>query len=271
MTFEAIYQGISKAIKEHYSFTALEKKMLDSIIKQINSNSSFTGGKLTDLNKTAGRIVTDGIRDFTQSDQYQQSIARFLSSVGDLGSDRIGIYKKDGASINPSDVNSAQKLVINEYLDSMNESGLNARYNQLLRNQIYNNIRQGASQSQIAADLRTNIVGKANAPSNLERYVTNISQTAADAYNSVIDKEVYQQFGSRVAGYRIVGSLIDTSSPQCRSFVEDYNREISIKDIDKFIIFAKENGADKKLTKENLPVLRLHVGCRHSFTPYFKI
>jgi hypothetical protein len=134
-----------------------------------------------------------------------------------------------------------------------------------MRRLIYDSIRNNLSQSDLLKSVESKIVSKKE-PSDFKKYYKSATMQAADAYTSVLDAEIYKKFKSRITAYRITGTIIETSSEQCKSFINDYNRQIKIGDeLNNFIKFAIEEGASKDLTAENLPLKKLHFNCRHQF------
>ena len=124
-------------------------------------------------------------------------------------------------------------MAINEYLDRMNEFGLNTKFNQTIRELIYNNIRLGNSLSDINKIIDKNIAGKDKAL--FKKYYTQNTQIARTAYSSIINQEIVNKNKSRIKGFTITGTLIDNSSPQCKKFVE-LGRSLTIETIKKEIM-----------------------------------
>jgi hypothetical protein len=92
------------------------------------------------------------------------------------------------------------------------------------------------------------------------------AQQAADSYSGAINKKLLETF--KYDGLLITGSLIDTSSPQCRYAIVDLNGRISR---DNWPEVVAHSTAKYPLilgtTFDNVPINRLHWGCRHSFFP----
>lgn len=271
MTYNDIIAQIKSVSKDSIKLTDIEKKMLEEVIKAINEGLLTSGGKITGLSSSAGSLITKGIKNFYASKPYQNSVASLLRRIDDISANKSSLYKDANLDFSKSSVSQSQSLVINEMLDTLNESGLNSQFNQSLRKLIYDNVRLGTSQSTLEKTLKLQIES-GKAPSKLANYINQTAVQAADAYSSIIDREVFKANKDKVTHYRIVGSLIDTSSKQCRRFVEEFDREIPVgKELNNFINYAIENGASPTLTADNLPVLKLHFGCRHSFVPIIKL
>lgn len=268
MDFEQIYKKISASGKQSYK--QFEKDFLKALLEEINQSVTTRGGDIVGTTKSSGRIVTDAIKKFYQSSAYKNSIMKILRDIQVIGDVKAGVYKDADMEISKSSITNPQKVVIDEFLDSVNDNGLNSRFNQTYRKLIYDNIRVGASQTALKAELQKLIIS-GKAPSAMARYVQNTAIQTADAYSAIIDREVFNSYANRVTHYRIVGSLIETSSPQCRYAVENFDREIPIDKLDVLFAIAEENGLIEGTNAENLPVNKLHWGCRHQFVPIIKI
>lgn len=268
MDFEQIYKKISAAGGKN--FKQFEKDFLKALLDEINESVTTRGGDIISTTKSSGRIVTDAIRKFYQSSAYKNSIMKILRDIQVIGDVKSGVYKDADMEISKSSITNPQKVVIDEFLDSVNENGLNSRFNQTYRKLIYDNIRVGASQTALKAELQKLIIS-GKAPSAMSRYIQNTAIQTADAYSAIIDREVFNAYADRVTHYRMVGSLIDTSSPQCRYVVEVFDREIPVDRLNEVFAIAEDNGLIDGTTAENLPVNKLHWGCRHQFVPIIKI
>jgi hypothetical protein len=263
-------EKILSSISKDLDINEIEEGLLKELKKELDKSLTVTGGNVTGINKTAGNIIKNAIKNFYNSDKYQKSIAGILKNIEVASDSKRTFYKDKGLEVSKSALTKQQALVVGEYLDNLSESGLNSKFNQTLRRLIYDSIRGNQSQAELTKSLQSKIKS-GKAPSELNKYVRSATIQAADAYTSIVDKEIFNKFEDRITGYRIVGTLIETSSPQCRSFVEDYGRQIKIgTELNNFINFAIEEGASEELTAKNLPVLKLHYGCRHQFVPYIE-
>lgn len=246
----------------------LRKVFEEQIAASIERSLTTSRGRVTGLVDSGGQIVKKAITDFVKTKAYKDGLTALLRNVNDVPAVKAGIYKKAGLNISVSSVTSAQKLAINEFMDAMNEDGLNARFNQILRTSIYASVKEGLSQADLVKKINESMV-RGNTPI-LESHVTDIARTAADSYSKAIDQEVLDKYKDRVTHIRVVGSLIDSSSPQCRQAVEKYDREIPMDKINEWIAFAKKHGGNPDLTINNLPTLGGHYGCRHQWIPIIK-
>lgn len=158
-----------------------------------------------------------------------------------------------------------EKLVVNEIIEALTGNGLNAGFIQPLRDLIYRQIAAGSSQRQLTAIIKEWVIGDKNM-GHFGSYVTQTAQTAVDAYPAMINKKLMQTFDYPYL--LMTGSLIKTSSPQCRRVVNVYDGVISRKtwstDIEPL---ADRNGLINNTNFDNVTFNKLHWGCRHEFTP----
>ena len=267
MTHEDIYTKISNIATDNFNIKDIEKLLLNEILGNVRKGLNTSNNKVTGLTKSAGRMVSDSIRALYDTNQYKNSLASLLSDVQGLGVSKLGVYAGDGLNVAISDLSEAQSVAYDSLLDSLNESGLNQRFNQPIRQLIYQNVRDGSSQTMLEKAIRSFVLTEKGSKSELNRYINSVSIQSADAYSSAIDQEVYTRYRTRITDIRVVGSLIDTSSRQCRRAVLVYNREIPIDKLDEWIGYAKENGGAQTLNSDNLSSLKAHYGCRHQFVP----
>lgn len=263
------HQDIVKAInKAGDDFSDFEKELLTGIYSQIEKSLETRGGKIVGIEGSAGGAITKAIRDFTKTEVYKTTISDFLKNVGKISDDKLSVYKDQGFNIPKTDITQTQRIVISEYLDALNEDGLNSRFNQALRTLIYDNIRLGVSQNELEKTLRQSIVS-GKEPSELGKYIKQTSVQAADAYSKVIDNQVFIKYKNRITGFNIIGSLIETSSEQCKEAVEKYDRYLTINEM-RELLKKYEGKTIKGTTVDNVAARGLHFACRHSIVPVIK-
>ena len=246
-----------------------EIKQLETLLNYILQENIIIGtnriGQKLELSKPTDEIVKRSLKEFYNSKQYKNSVAKYLINVRNLSEIKEKLYAKDGMTIDKSSISNAQKLAISEHLAYLEESGLNASFNQPLRQLIYTNINQGISQNGLEQKLKTYIAGGNDESGKLSRYVKQVAIQGADAYTSILDQKITDKYYDKITGYIVTGSLIETSSPQCKYCVKDLNRLITKKDFEE--IKKRSVGLIDGTTFKNLPTNKLHWGCRHTFTP----
>ncbi|CAA7196743.1 hypothetical protein [Chryseobacterium potabilaquae] len=240
----------------------LENSLVALLIENISENINMVNRKL-EFSNTTDSIVKKSLKKFYNTKVYRESLTKYLTKIEDISQLKRAAYQKKGLFIQSSEINPLQKLAIDEHLSYLNENGLNARFNQMLRKIIYSNIYAGRSQNQLEAELK-NVISQKEA---LSKYIKQTLMQGADAYTSIIDQKITDKYIDNLTGYTMVGSLIESSSPQCRYCVEKLKRNIKKEDWKAVKEIASQNGLMEEAEFKNLPTHKLHYGCRHQFTP----
>jgi len=269
MSFEEIVNNIQNITDDSINLVALEELFFQNLFEDIQMRIITRGGIITELEKPAGSIITKSVKSFTNSNQYRNSIAVLLRNIKTESENKVNLYKQEGFKIKTTELNKPQLLAIDSYIDNLNTTGLNSELNQPLRRLIYDNIKRGSSQRQIENAIKDSLkFGEID--SKFSKYVKNSAINVADAYTSIVDQNIVDNYKDEIKGYRIVGTIIDNSSKQCRMALRSMKGFISFKEIDQWIKIAKENGGDKGLDRWNLPTRKSHFGCRHQFIASLK-
>lgn len=216
-------------------------EFLQAVVDIINNNKAFTGrvgSFISDLNK-----ILDNAKKF-----YATAYGFNILTAG---------------------VTEVQKVVVNETVNQYLGNGLNANFAAPLRDAIFRNILAGASLRDVKQVLTEYIISGKDKSGKLGRYLVQTAQQATDSYTGAINQRLKKEF--EFTGYIISGSLIATSSKQCIYAVttseEGY---LSFKEWEKVLSIARNNPKARLIpgtTIDNLPLNKLHWGCRHDFTP----
>jgi hypothetical protein len=260
---EILVPNIKDLISEK-ELQQLENLLSTLLTENVILGTNRVAGKL-ELTATSAEIVKKTLRSFYNSNQYKKSIAKYLINVKNIGENNRSLYSDAGLKIEQSAISNNQKLAISEHLAYLEEAGLNANFNQPLRQIIYSNINAGISQNGLEAKLKEYISGGKDQSGKLSKYVKQVAIQGADAYNSILDQKITDKYIDKIKGFTVLGSLIETSSPQCQYCVKDLNRLITRDDFTE--IKKRAIGLIDGTTFENLPTNKLHWGCRHSFVP----
>lgn len=244
---------------------AMSSAAYEIMLKTINDTFDFKAGKLQpdkDFVKKLNKLTSE-VLDLIQSEpKFTGPVSQFVKRMTDI-SEAITDFQKSVNSVNVPAFETAKKIVIDEIIDKMLNNGLNQSFVQPVRDLIYQNATGGLSM----ADARTQIKAMSATNGKLGRYIEQTSIQAVDAYSGAINKKLLETFD--YDGQLITGSLIDNSSPQCRFAINILKGTITRENWPKVKeIGEKYYGWIEGTTFDNLPVNRLHWGCRHSFYPY---
>ena len=239
-------------------------KIIEGVIAK---NVDIIGGAPTQTETTVG-IAKESIRKFTQTKAYKESLMKFTYDTEKIVKNRLDAYGNEKMYVTRKEINAPLNMAINEYLATMEEFGLNTQFNQPIRKLILEGIRLKKPLSEINKSMNELIKGKSDNVGLFERYAKQNAQTAATAYSSIVDQVITDKYEERVKGYLVIGTDIETSTPQCKKCVE-LGRRISIETMKNTIIpLAIENGFTGTVKDVyKIPTLKLHFGCRREFIP----
>lgn len=237
---------------------------LDAIERNFDvKGGKIQGGKdfIRQLNKLSVQIV-----ELIQKEpKFTGPVSQFVRRLGSI-SDAITDFQKNINGITVPAFELAKNIVIDETVDQMLNNGLNQHFVQPLRSLIYQNVTSGLSLKQAKEQIKEYISGGNDESGKLGRYIEQTAIQAVDSYSGAINKRILETFD--MDGLLITGTLIDNSSPQCRYAINELNGTISREDWPKVKAHAtKRFPLIEGTTFDNLPMNRLHYGCRHSFFP----
>jgi hypothetical protein len=202
---------------------------------------------------------------------------KFTGRVGSFLVDLETISKNNKAfhstthnfDIGKAGVTEVQKMVVNEIINQMLGNGLNANFAAPLRDSIFRSILSGADMKEIRQVLQDYIISGQDQSGKLQQYMEQTAIHAVDAYTGAINQKLMDEF--QFTGFIISGSIIKTSSAQCIYAINhSEGGYLSFKEWEKVLIIAKNNPKARLIegtTLKNLPLNKLHWGCRHDFTP----
>lgn len=255
--------------------SVIEQDMIDAGYDFLVANLDVKGDVL-DVPKNFASLM-DGfitsILKIANSKPYEKILNNYL---GDLETIRKNIeaFQKDYNSIalNKPGIKNVQKVVIDEIINQYSENGLNTHFAAPLRDLIYNQVLGGMSQKEARLFLKDYIKGGKDESGKLSRYLTQTAQQGVDSYTGATNMKINKEF--EMTGYIISGSIIETSSTQCRKAIEMSKAGyLTFKEWEGILEIARNNGKARLIdgtTIDNLPLNKLHWGCRHEFTIVYK-
>lgn len=254
------------ALNEHAD--EMSSSAYEIMLQAIEDTFDIKAGKIIadkDFIKKLNQLTNDAIALFQTTPKFSGPVSQFVKRMSGI-SDAITVFQDNVNGITVPDFETAKKIVIDETLDQMLGNGLNQNFVQPLRDMIYQNVTSGSSLKEVRAQIKRFIQGGKDVSGKLGQYLEQTAIQAVDSYAGAINKKLLETFD--YDGLLITGSLIDTSSPQCRFAIEDLKGKITRDNWDEVKAHAGKNAPlIAGTTFDNLPVNRLHWGCRHSFYP----
>lgn len=244
----AAYTILLQAIEYNFDIKAGDIVVGKEFIKQLNQ-------------------LTIQVLDLIQSEpKFTGPVSSFVKRLQPI-SEAISDFQASTNGIKVPAFETVKNVVIDETIDKMLNNGLNQKFVVPLRDLIYQNSTSGGlSLADARIQIKEFIAGGKDVTGKLGQYVEQTAIQAVDAYSGAINTKILENFDMN--GLLITGSLIDNSSPQCRYAVEVLKGKITRENWSQVeAIGKKQSGWIEGTTFDNLPINRLHHGCRHGFYP----
>lgn len=202
---------------------------------------------------------------FTTNKQYKGVVSGYLKNFKSVTNLMTEFQKGQGFDIKQARFGFTQEIVMAEIINRFSENGLNPGFVQPMRQILFNNITGGTNKTEAMGQIKEYIAGGKDKTGKLGRYVEQTAQQGVDSYTGAINARIANTF--KIDTYIMSGSLIATSSEQCRYGIEKLGGIIDRADWPRIKAIAEKNGLIEGTTFDNLPFSRLHWNCRHDFTP----
>lgn len=247
---------------------SLEKQAYQLVLDFIDANLDVQNGRFV-ANDRATRALNQFpdlyLAALTELSDYQGAVGQYLKNLRDIASIMSDFNRADqGLDIRRANIGAVQELVVNEIINRYMENGLNPGFVQPLRQLLFSNIASGTNKMEAMHELRENIIGNKETPGKLWNYLEQTAQQGVDSYTGAINTRIMQTFD--INTMIVSGSLIATSSTQCRFVINELNGILDREDWPEVESIAGDELIEGT-TFDNLPFNKLHWGCRHEFTP----
>lgn len=247
---------------------SLERLAYQLVVDFVDNNVDVRNGRLV-YDETVLVALNDFVDRylgaFTTSQAYTGAVGQYLKSFKDVGQLMQRFQATQGLDLKKADLGAVQEVVVNEIVNRYSENGLNPGFVQPMREILFNNVTGGMNKTEALAHLQEYIAGGKDTSGKLHRYLEQTAQQGADSYTGAINTRIMQTF--QISTMVMSGSLIETSSPQCRYGIKELGGLIDRADWPDLKKLAEDNGLIAGTTFDNLSFNRLHWGCRHEFTP----
>lgn len=273
MTYEEYIKKLNK-LKEKAEravladLPSIEKMAYQIAADYVDSKLDTQGGKIV-ANEAALRALNNFADDylgaFTKNETYKGVVSGYLKNFKDISNLMTEFQKGQGLNVQQARLGFVQEIVVAEIVNRYSANGLNPGFVQPLRQILFNNITGGTNKTEAMAKLREYIDSGKDKTGKLGRYIEQTAQQGVDSYEGAINTRINQTF--KINTMIMSGSLIATSSPQCRYGIEKLGGIIDRGDWPRIKAIAEKNGLIPGTTFDNLPISKFHFGCRHSFTP----
>jgi len=223
-------------------------------------------------NLLANEVAAQGLGNFTdiylqtltELESYQGTVGQYLKNFKSIGDLMTEFQADNGVDVKQARLGAVQEVVVGEIVNQYSENGLNKGFVQPLREILFKNVSGGLNKRRAIEQLHDYIASGKDTTGKLGQYLTQTAQQGVDSYSGAINTRILQTF--KIDTLLMSGSLIKTSSPQCRYGIEKLGGIIDRSDWPRIEKIAKENGLIEGTTFDTLPVNKFHWGCRHEFT-----
>lgn len=257
------------------SLSQIERDVLDGTYEWLVENLEYTKTEIPiteDLVAVMDRLIGAVVEIVNSSPQFQSTLGQFLGDLTSISNNAKKFHKTtNNFDINTAGVNEVQKAVVADIIDQYTGNGLNAHFAAPLKENIFRNILAGADMQDVKKVLKTYILSGQDQSGKLGSYLEQTAMQAVDSYTGSINQQLMKEF--KYTGLIISGSLIETSSKQCIKAVEESSGTtgyLTKAQWEEVLDVARNNPKARLIpgtTLENLPINKLHWGCRHDFTP----
>lgn len=270
---EELYKLKSLAVDRFGELTQVEKQVFDASFEWLVDNLEIKRGEVVadeELSKTMDEFLQAVVDIIANNPGYQSKLNQFLTDLSTIQKNNKLFHRTtNNFDINVAGVNDVQKAVVEEVMNQYTGNGLNANFVKPLRDNVFRNMLAGANMKEVKEVLRNYILGGGDESGKLSQYLDQTAMQAVDTYTGAINQKIAETFAT--TGFIISGSLIETSSKQCIYAVETSDEGyLSNEDWEKVLQIARNNPKARLIpgtTLKNLPLNKLHWGCRHDFTP----
>lgn len=238
------------------------------LLAAIEDTFDFKAGKIDPgkgFTKHLNKLTVDVLDLLQKTPKFTGPVSQFVKRMQPI-SEAISDFQKAVNGVKVPAFETAKNMVIDEVVDGLLDNGLNQNFVQPLRSLIYQNVTNGLSLKDAREAIKEYIQGGKDVTGKLGKYIEQTAQQAVDSYAGIINMKILENFD--MDGLLITGTLIDTSSPQCRYVINELNGRITRENWPKVKAIAEKYGLIENTTFDNLPLLKLHWSCRHSFFPY---
>jgi hypothetical protein len=264
------------AVDRWGNLATIEKDIVDGSFEWLIDNLDIKKGKIEvdeDLSAKMDEFLNAVVGIVNDNTKFQSTLKTFLSDLTQIQKNNIQFHATtNNFDINTAGVKDVQKLMVNEILEQYIGNGLNSNFAAPLKDGIFRNILAGANMRDVKQVLNNYILSGADNSGKLSSYLDQTAMQAVDSYTGAINQKLVNDF--KFTGFLISGSLIETSSKQCVYAVNKSSATrgyLPFKEWEKVLDIARANPKARLIpgtTLKNLPLNKLHHGCRHDFTPF---
>lgn len=275
----------SKSLEKDF-LNIIEDKILS--LDNIRGKLSLTKDSSSDIIKIAKQIS-----DAIKKGGYANDISKLLRQIGDVSKSTISVAESLNDSTIKIDTTPEQDLIIGEISDRLaSPDSFSSNITNEVRKIIVKNILEQKTIKSLIDDLETSLLTNSSGQGIVTKYVNQLATDAVLQYKGAVSQKIKDKYNYDAIRY--VGSLIETSRPQCKRWIStkhgilleekpDIGINIEVGILEEEIKYIKNNiynsskvsgyGTPDKsyyidLTVDNFITFRGGYGCRHEAIPF---
>lgn len=268
--------GVSKKIEREYW-----QIILDQLDKLDSEAGTLIFGK-----KSADTIneIMLAIRKAIEKGGYRNELSKVLKQIGEV--DEAGLKVIEALNDRSIDISTVldRDFLGREIVERISSpESFKTNIENEVRRIIAKNIYFQSSIKTLKDELKEAVISSTNNGGILSRYVSQVATDTVYQYKGAVNQRIEQKYGLNAISY--LGSIIETSRPQCIRWVEDFNGILLKEKIEDTtfaylpdeVKWARNNGKGYgeegkayylDLTVNNFIVIRGGYGCRHEAIPF---
>jgi hypothetical protein len=252
------------------SVSSLELLIADEI-RKILKVVDVKGGKITSNQKAIDFLASmqSRIRNAMNQAGYEDKVKELLKNFAKIKANNIAIHEiANNVIIQNSTLTGIQKLEVQNALDKLVGTGIDAEFINPMREALYRNITFGGSIADAEQIIESYVVSTPQKQSVLRRYAGQISRDAISQFDGAIQQTIADELG--LDGFLYAGTIISDTRAQCAHWVKKriLKKEELEADINKALTNGyfggkRASGMIPGTNVDNFSVYRGGYNCRH--------
>lgn len=252
------------------SIKLIEASLVNEI-RKLFKNVDVTGGKISTNKKTIEFLASleNRIKSALKDSGYNAKVSDLLKNFDLIKANNIKLQDVvNGINIADASLTDIQRIEVQNTIDKLLGSGINADFINPMREALYRNIALGGSIGDAEAIIEKYVVTKGNNKSVLMRYAGQVARDSISQFDGMIQGVIGQELDLKDFLYS--GSLITDSRSQCVYWVgkrvllrEELEQEINTALNKGYLGGKKCSGMIPGTNLTNFSAFRGGYNCRH--------
>ena len=272
-------KSLEKIIQEKTDLIASsDDEFISSLSELLPDNANELKKYIADLDTSGGKLVSNAynrqklieIRKFLIEilrKDYNINFNAYIKRFEDIAGLNVEIQAIQGIEINASEFGFAKKIMTDLVADQLSlDNVVDQTVRPGIQQILYKHVMGGYNRKDATSAIETFLKDK----EYIKRWSKVVARDTVADYDGMIQDQLTAKYDYE--GYFYTGTIIETSRPQCRRWVEDLGGFITMDELRKEVErFADAQGYDqnKRLTVQDFGRVRGGYSCRHTATAGF--